>query len=211
MSTRKKVIVVIVLFVLLPGFIAFITEKPESRNQIIVGQETSSPSPSQSTCLDIRTERTRLEEANDKRSEDTLKEINMLQKKFLLGKLEELSSIGKISPDEFRQIKEISEGTLLERLESFPENFLDVSSTLDRLIKQKHLSPYFQKEVIALGEQLAASSNPTFAFILSNRTCFDDLDVRMAENFESFDAKSIESGWGKKKNGQDFTLVLNRG
>jgi len=135
----------------------------------------------------------------------------MLQKKFLLGKLEELSSIRKISPDEFRQIKEISEGILLERLESFPENFLDVSSTLDRLIKQKHLSPYFQKEVVALGEQLAASSNPTYAFILANRTCFDDLDIRMAENFDSIDAKSIESGWGKKKNGEDFALVLVRG
>jgi len=39
------------------------------------------------------------------------------------------------------------------------------------------------------------------------QACF----ASVTENFESFDAKSIESGWGKKKNGQDFALVLNRG
>ena len=130
----------------------------------------------------------------------------VIQKKFLLSELKELSGKGLIASNEYRQIEDIS-----ERLDAFAENFLDVSATLDRLIKQKHLSPYFKQEVVALGEQLAASSNPTYAFILANTTCFDDLDILMAENFNSIDAKSIESGWGKKNDGGDFALVLVRG
>lgn len=206
MSNGKRILLVLVLLVFLPGFIAFITEEPKSRNQISVEQRTSTPSPSQSTCFDIRAERNRLEEAADKSREEALNEINSLQKKFLLSELQELSGKGLITSNEFRQIEDIS-----EQLDAFAENFLDVSATLDRLIKQKHLSPYFKQEVVALGEQLAASSNPTYAFILANRTCFDDLDILMAENFNSIDAKSIESGWGKKKDGGDFALVLVRG
>ena len=206
MSKGKRIILVLVLLVFLPGFIAFITEEPKSRNQISVEQRTITPSPSQSTCFDIRAERNRLEEATDKSREAALNEINALQKKFLLSELQELSGRGLITSNEFRQIKDIS-----ERLDAFAENFLDVSATLDRLIKQKHLSPYFKQEVIALGEQLAASSNPTYALILANRTCFDDLDIRMAENFNSIDAKSIESGGGKKKDGGDCSLILVRG
>ena len=206
MSKEKKILLAVVIFVLLPGFIAFITEKPDSRNQISVEQKTSTPSPSQSTCFDIRAERNRLEEATNKNQEAALNEIYTLQKKFLLSELKELSGKGLIASNEYRQIEDIS-----ERLDAFAENFLDVSATLDRLIKQKHLSPYFKQEVVALGEQLAASSNPTYAFILANTTCFDDLDILMAENFNSIDAKSIESGWGKKNDGGDFALVLVRG
>ena len=206
MSKEKKILLAVVIFVLLPGFIAFITEKPDSRNQISVEQKTSTPSPSQSTCFDIRAERNRLEEATNKNQEAALNEIYTLQKKFLLSELKELSGKGLIASNEYRQIEDIS-----ERLDAFPENFLDVSATLDRLIKQKHLSPYFKQAVVALGEQLAASSNPTYAFILANTTCFDDLDILMAENFNSIDAKSIESGWGKKNDGGDFALVLVRG
>ena len=206
MSKGKRILLVLVLLVFLPGFIAFITEKPDSRNQISVEQKTSTPSPSQSTCFDIRAERNRLEEATNKNQEAALNEIYTLQKKFLLSELKELSGKGLIASNEYRQIEDIS-----ERLDAFAENFLDVSATLDRLIKQKHLSPYFKQEVVALGEQLAASSNPTYAFILANTTCFDDLDILMAENFNSIDAKSIESGWGKKNDGGDFALVLVRG
>lgn len=206
MSKGKRILLAIVLFVLLPGFITLMTEKPESRNQIGVEQKTPTPSPSQSTCFDIRAERNRLEDATDKSREAALNEINTLQKKFLLSELQELRGGGLITSNEFRQIEDIS-----ERLDAFAENYLDVSATLDRLIKQKHLSPYFKQEVVALGEQLAASSNPTYALILANRTCFDDLDIRMAENFDLIDAKSIESGWGKKKDGGDFALVLVRG
>lgn len=211
MSKGKKILLFFAFFVFLPGFIAFVTENPESRNQINVEPKTPAPEPSQNSCFDIRAEKSRLEQATDKNSEDALNEINRLQKKFLLKELQELSGRGLISSKEFSQIEDISEGTLQERLDSLAENFIDVSATLDRLIKQKNLSPYFNEEVVALGEQLAAPSNPTFAFILANRTCFDDLDIWMAESFTSIDAKSIESNWGKKKSGADFALVLTRG
>lgn len=208
MSKGRRVLLFICFFVVLPGVIAFVTEEPTPKQRSSVEQKSPTPSPSKSTCFDLRTEKDRIEEANDEKREETLKEINMLQKKFLLGELKELSRRGKITSDEFRQIVDISEGTPLERLESFAENFLEVSSTLDRLIEQKYLSPYLQKDVVALGEQLAASSNPANAFVLANRTCFDDLDILTAESLESI---NVKSGWGKKQRGADFASMLNKG
>lgn len=210
MSKGKRLFLFFAFFILLPGIISIWIDEPKTQDNVIFEQATPTPSPTQIDCFDVRREKDRLEEENDQKGEDALKEIYMIQKEFLLSRIQELFDKQIISADEFAQIEAISQGTALERLMAFAENISEVSETLDRLIAQKHLRLYYEKNVISLGEQLASTTDPTFEFVLANRKCFNELDITLAESIVSLNVESIKSGWAKKKNGTDFASVLSK-
>ena len=210
MTKKQKVVGILVASFFAYAFalnIFFGDEETQTSNPVPTASAT--PSNSESTCLDIRNQKGALEEEVDRKNKETLKEIESTQKAFLLNRLRQLKERNILNEEEFNQIIGISEGGPMERLKSFPKYFLQVSDTLDRLIRQKHLKPYYEDELIAKGEQLADTPNPTYEFVLKNKKCFDEYEVSLAESMKALSEKPIKSGWRKKKTGADFAGVLN--
>jgi len=171
---------------------------------------SASPSNSEFPCFDIRKKKGELEEQVDLNRREVIKVIESTQKAFLLTRIKQFEKQNLISSEQVTLIRSISEGDPIERLGSF-ENFLKVSEIFDGLIKNGRLKPYFEKDVIALGEDLASTRNPTYKFVLENKGCFDEFEILLAENGLSFQEKKIKSGWARKKNGSDFAGILAKG
>jgi len=207
-SGVKRIWIALALFVLVPGAVQFVLAIQNPSQPVTYAPvQTSSPTPTQPTCLDFRAERVRLEELRESESKRILNEINNRQRDSLLTRLEQLRKERIFSAEELSNIKSLvaraaTDGPPIFGLD--PE-FVAARKSLDRLIKSGKVRPYFDNDVIELGQELASRPKEDFEFVLANKECFDELDILMAESFSKV---SVESAWGEKKTANDFVEVL---
>jgi len=207
-SGVKRIWIALALFVLVPGAVQFVLAiKNPSPPVTYAPIETPSPSAIQPTCWDLRTERVRLEELRKSENTKTLNEINNRQRDSLLSRLEQLRQENNLSSEEWSNIKSLvaqaaTDGPPIFGLD--PE-FVAASKSIDRLIKSGKVRPYFDEDVIELGQELASRPKEDFELVLANKECFDELDILMAESFSKV---SVASAWGEKKTANDFVEVL---
>ncbi len=208
MSKTRRFLIAVALFVLVPGVVQFfLAIKNPSPPVTYTPVDSPSPTPAASSCSDLRAEKVRIEELRDSQINETFNEINKRQKDSLLSRLKQLRQEGNFSAEEWSNIKSLvaraaSDGPPIFALD--PE-FVTVRKSIDRLIKSGKIRPYFDEDVIDLGQELANKPNEDFELVLANKECFDEFEILMAESISKV---TVESAWGKKKTADDFVDVL---
>jgi hypothetical protein len=209
-SLKKRLLIAFAFFVLLPIAYQFITDLlgiESNRKQIAQTTVEASPTPTQLTCFDIRQERTRLKEVADTERNTALKQIPAIQKDRLIQQLQSLYENKFVTQSQWNSIQSLQALVNSEDLPVSPlvTEYIAVNKTLEYLLDKKLIKPYFDSDVIVLGEKLASSSNPELLYVIDNSKCFESWDVDLAKSLSNL---SVKSAWDDKKTAADFVQVL---
>jgi hypothetical protein len=213
-SIRRRLLIALAFFVILPGAFQFISAiftttevTPLPHSKTIAQSPKASLTPSQLNCIDIRLEEERLATSTKEDSNAKLNLIYSKQRTYLVARIESLYQKDLVTNDELQNIKSLI--TLANRdgapISPFLEEYLKAESTIERLLKNKLLKPFFEEEVVDLGDSLASAKNPALLIKSENPDCFEVWDVEMARQLLNIDVKSA---WGSKKTAIDFVNVL---
>ncbi len=211
MSKTKRILLAFGLFVFVPAIYNLIlasVSSPEPNSPIAI--KSSTPSPSSSSCFDIRQAKASIEDTEREWSKDTLNSIYKKQREILLTKLESLHKRALLSEEEWNNIEFVVENADSDNLPLSPidDEFLAAEKTIKSLLEKGYLPKYFDKQVISIGNALANTPKQAFVFVLENRECFDELDVLTAESL--IKVSNIDSAWDNQQTASDFVQVLNR-
>jgi hypothetical protein len=211
MSRTKGMLLAIGLFVFVPAiYNLFLASVSSPEQNAPIATKSSSPSPSSSSCLDIRQEKATIEEAEKERRKDTLNTLYERQREILLKNLESLRKRALLSDEEWKKIEFVTANAVSDNfpLSPFDDEYLAVHKTIDSLLEKRYLPKYFDEQVISMGNDLANTPNQAFVFVLQNRECFDEIDILMAESL--INVSKVDAAWDNKKTATDFVQVLNR-
>jgi hypothetical protein len=211
MSRTKRILLAIGLFILIPAIYNLTlasVSSPQPNSPISI--KSASPSPSRSSCLEIRQAKASIEEVEREQRKDALNSIYKRQREILLSKLESLHKRALISDEEWKNIESIIENADSDNLplSPFEDEFLVAKETIESLLEKRYLPKYFDEQVISMGNNLANTPNQAFVFVLQNRECFDELDILMAESL--INVSKVDAAWDDKQTATDFVQVLNR-
>ncbi len=209
-SLTKRLLIAFAFFVLLPFAYQLITGLfgiDSNRKPIAQPTVAASPIPTQLTCFDIRQERTRLKEVADSERNTALNEINTIQRDRLLQRLQSLYENKYVTQSQWSAIQNLQALVQSDELpvSPFVEEYIAVNKTLESLLNKKLIQPYFDADVVALGQKLAKTPNPELLYIIQHSDCFESWDVDFAKSISNL---SVKSAWAEEKSSTDFMQVF---
>ena len=209
-SLKKRLLIAFAFFILLPityQVITGILGIEQNRKPIAKPTIQASPTPTQLTCFDIRQERTRLKEVADAKRKTALNEINAIQRDKLLQRLQSLYENKYVTQSQWSAIQNLIALVQSDELpvSPFVEEYIAVNKTLESLLNKKLIRPYFDADVVALGQKLAKTPNPELLYIIQHSDCFESWDVDFAKSISNL---SVKSAWADEKSSNDFMQVL---
>lgn len=210
MSRFKRLLLAFSLFVLIPALYQIIMSSTSRNSQEKSKKEPTieaSQSSIHQTCFDVRKERNRLEEINDVNRNKLLNEINLQQKTLLLNELTFLYDKNLIDSTDWNRIQALVQLANSSELpvSPFAKEYISVNDILASLIEEQLIKPYYDKEIVSLGEKLASTPNPELVLINKHPACFESWEVDFAKSFLNLEVKS---NWGNKKSSNDFMQIL---
>lgn len=209
-SLKKRLLIAFAFFVILPIAYQFITGLlgiDSNRKPIAQPTVEASPEPTQLTCFDVRQERIRLKEVADAERNTAQNEINTIQRNRLVQKLQSLYEKKNLTDSQWNSIQNLQALVKSDELpvSPFVEEYIAVNNILKSLLNKKLIKPYFDADVVALGEKLASTPNPELLYLIQHSDCFETWEVDLAKSFSNL---SVTSAWGNKKDSNDFMQVL---
>lgn len=161
---------------------------------------------------------------SERSSSNQAKEINKLQATMFTAKIKELYRLSLITQEDWdlfnfvttsspfnvpRDGKENVVGRdseVSKKIEKYFDAKLKLNAIVERWINKELITPYYFKEVIAKGEELARHKSPRNDLILQNKECFSEMDISMAESLRNL---KVSSNWGNRKTAAELLEVYN--
>lgn len=213
-TAKKRLLTAFAFFVILPATYQLIVDqvgRDTKATPIPISSPTQSSidtaKPSKPSCIQIRGEAEDAKLATDNARNVKLNELYFKQKTVLLKRLQALHENKQMTEDQWRSISYLVEFSTSDGppISQFVEEFIKGEEIFKSLIKRNLLEPYFDKEVIKLGNELAKSVNPEWLITTNNPECFEKYEVDAAESFLNI---KVKPAWENKKEAAEFVEVL---
>ena len=210
MSDRKKFIIGGILIISWIGFWRWADSTLPEESQVEVSQSVES----EVTCIDLIGSHRTLEES----ATSMAREANELQRTLLRQRFNEIISKDTLSSNEDKILAEYLSYDLkkivAERTDAFGDALLrnielkpQVVKTVNKLIKNGELEPYWFEEVQQMGQDLRAKFQEARDLTKANPECFKstlEIDKLIDEATSKLEQGEAYNGWIAKKTAEEL-------